>query len=301
MEAKEEKKHPLVDWQPVIEGNWENWVLSFESEDSVAKRIGMLYTAFETPADSDERIRYLLALAEGYDDDIRGTGDPDYRNDYEWNTPYGRMRVARVRAVVARKAFDILCTRFFKNDKSEGDEPAWAGIVRDIQTLEAVFHFFRLEKPVGSYRFVNLSYHKVSRNEHHVAIAAKFLQQLVEYAWPNWRSIYDWGEEFDRFAVFRPFYPQLIEILYGLGRLGLLLEGKRFEWLSSRCLAVLEKLAFLDRKCDTLEEAMLGGSPAARVILNVGILRREKKRQRDIRIAEQRVKQAQQQLQNLKS
>lgn len=298
------ESHPLMAWQPSCIGSIKQWFEEWENAVLAERKQELLFIGFDVSAESTEarvsRLKHYLAVAE---DHIGRTSifsiAPIDDHEYHCNTVFGRKKMHELRPIISQKAFEMLCLKFFKNEtQSEHERPSWGYLMSHEEVLKSVMYFFRLEKS-NSRLFMNLRYSTLRKNDHRTLIAVEFLREFISSAWPedeDHARVSGWWDV-DTLNMFRDYYPNFVDILYGLGWLNLLLE--RYSNVDKFSLARLKELAFAGSKHKTIEEAIFNGSYAANVFHLLEIKKRESKRQEEIRRAKLAAQEAEERLKNL--
>lgn len=298
--------HPLVLAETSYILNWQRWKELWATDLPAEFRQSLLHFGFQVQVDSPEehreRICFYCDVADGH---LRNSGkilrregdDQDYLS-----THFGKdiFSWEEVRRTVAHKAFQVLSHNFFRDVRGDGKNsrfPSWARDVVVPEVLEKVLWFFHqgLNRPIENF------YESPDGKSIHARTAREFILNLCSFAWQF--DFFEKQEEVQDREIknrLRQVWPQLIEILAGFSELHRLLSNK-YE-LDAPCLKKLEELALNPtlslpslsdwgiekRQPTTLEEAWLGGSPAARVLLLLQIRQTERDRigkVRDLEIA----------------
>lgn len=304
MGAREEKKHPLADWQPSCSVSADRWLEEFNNAQSVVHKLGLLQFGMDLEfryGGWTDVVKSYFAVAEGHTGNLRILNSSP-KDDYRRETPFGEKKLGEMPYIVARKAFEVICLRLLKNtEKSEFGAPSWASLASDEEMFNLILHFFRLKDLTGDWpRFVNLKYfgRRDTGHDHHTLIAVNFLEELINVIWPINERCPSWWHE-DTMWMFKQQRQKMIEIIYGLGRFPLLM--KRADQLNAGNMAWLKKMALEEGRTSRIEESAWRGSETARLWIVLNILREEGKRQQEIQQAERLAKEAEGALKRLKA
>lgn len=311
-------KHPLVGKEVTHIQSWGQWKERWEKESCTEILHSLLHFGFGVSADWNEAIERLCLYLEIADNGDERSSVFSSKDDWQFQTyrAFGSEvnTKAGLREVLAKKAFQMLCQNFFKNtEKSEyhWKLPSWARIVIVPQVLTKLFWFFQLD-----YQGDTLNLHRITESEHHKQIVRDFVHDFCLFVWECGDSAYHNYQEITEEVrtAFRQARPDIITLLAGLGELDLLLKGDRYEEIDKACLKKLKNLAFgyelwlpdvndfhgNRRKPRTIEEACLGKSQAARVLLVLQTLSAEKKRFDKMRELKEQHREAEKKLTELK-
>lgn len=306
------RKHPLEGKEVTYIQSWEQWKKRWEGESSTEILHSLLHFGFSVSAnwkDAVERLCLYLEIADNGDERSSVFSSKD---DWQFQTyrAFGSEvnTKAGLREVLAKKSFQMLCQNFFKNTAEQNYHlPSWVGMITIPQVLDKVFWFFRL-----NYLGDILNIHLLRDGDHQKKVAEDFVHELCLFIWdcgnygtyPGCREL---TEEVR--TAFRKARPDVITLLAGLGELNLLLKGDRYEEMDNVCLKKIESLAFgyelwlpdanEFRKPQTIEEACLGKSQAARVLLVLRTLLAEEERFDKMRKLKEQRKKAEKELAEL--
>jgi hypothetical protein len=198
----------------------------------------------------------------------------------------------------------MLCLNVFKDRrKDNGERSTWIDEIIDFETLKKILWFFRLGGD-------NL---RSSLEDVYTEIVRSFALTMCKFIF-EFRYFGNYAGEEDKKiqAMFRSVRPQVIEILYQLGRLDLLLSNDwKYDDLDFPSLLTLKELAMgykvelrdchpSHRLPETLEEAVAGGSQAARVLHTLLTIGKERKRLRKKTAIEQKREEMERELEKLK-
>lgn len=316
--------------RPVL--NWNEWLECWESAKTLSEMAGLIHTGFDVPLDHavrygerkytyNDRVAFYFAIADGWADRyLLQTREQKEKTYYIGYDRHGLNRVyiseSEARHELARKAFFLLCTNFFKlelrteyKQTREEAEYDWMERFAARELFPLFFSFFRLEKgQFGGIVHRNLPRRaddEKARNEE--KYAHDFFLRLAKFLW-SWRgrrieSYWDAAQKkeaeemnaalMERISAARP---QMIEILFGVGKPEVLRE-----WLLSfdkACLKKLEEIALRSelvshehpvrqsRKVATIDEACFAGSKAAWLLKEYELRKTEFARLSAIRTAQ---------------
>ncbi len=279
--AAEKAKHPLLEFVPTVFESFDEWMLRWQGTTVLAEKLGLLHCCTEEGRQyCPEMVSFLLMVANHYDSEYRFTVESEH-------SYYGDN--ARNRRTIARKAFDVLCLKFFKG-KTDGHQPLWWWMLQPKH--EALFQKVLWFLQTDDYSNSSGYYRGITPRDHHGEIFQKFLQDFAKLGW-EFESLanryYDGevgGEKTEKRMIATR--PQFIEILRRLRILDWL-NDKELDEASIKRLTelALEQNMYLPRqevcvdnrrKPKTLAEAVLGGSVAAQVVVLHQIREKERKR-----------------------
>lgn len=314
--------------------NWHEWLVRMNAAKTASEVLGLLHCGFdvsmssrygEPEYDVSDRLAYYLRFANGWD------------NYGLLQTPEERSRVcsdspeAKARQQFARKAFDVVCQRFFKesekNSVSDREDTWWVKLILSEKVLAALQSFFRVEKKypqphMSEYDDVvvhNLPEKPFQRDFPHLEkLAVNFLLQLNEALWRWKESDLFWLSEKDKpaqkkhdakvRALIDAARLWMIEVLCALPELNALRE--HMLELSDAHITKLTKIALRGRKffepglpdgmkATTLEEALYLGSREALFLMERKAKVAVKSRLNSIREAKRAKEEAEQKLKKL--
>lgn len=318
--------NPLLLKKPRPIRNWCEWLELWEEAKTFQEMLGLLHVGFdvslvqavynEEKFDQIDRIRFYLAVADGYADSCRFRSEEDRGSistiGYDANGFGIKKSPSEVCQLVARKAFDVLCQNFFKMELRGGGKggdlfgAGWENIVASERLFPLITSFFRLE----GYRsglVRNLPRWSLKRHEE---IVLGFLLNLARFLWGREKQeadrCYYYGDgpiaeerrpcSAEIQARINEAKPWMIEVLNFLGNLEILEE-----WmleLDEACLDTVQKIAMRselsrgsfpvkdDRLVGSLDEACLVGSKAAWFLKRRELKLKELQRLEEIREAE---------------
>lgn len=307
-----EVKHPLMEFVPITFNLFEEWLAEWNGTKYLAEKLGLLHSLADEKdwwSEKAELISFLLSIADGWA--IESFAD---RGCY--TSHGGQLTKAEGRKSIAKKAFSVLCLKFFRSGKNE--EPSWWWMLKHEILFQKVLWFLR-RKPGKFKRLHNCSSIWDSNNDHQLGIYCDFLRKFSRLGWefrcPESRR--RWDEETRELVNQRlvKARPQFIDILRELGELDWL-NGKEIE-LDVESIEKLTEMAlgenfFLPpenasdgfnhlREPRSIEEAVLGGSITAEVVVLHQIKERERGRIRALYEASKKQLEEKQRIEELAS
>lgn len=313
-----------MEWTPEWVSSWSDWRTAFEAAQSPDERIGLLKIGFDIPHLYDwcpqgEHVSYYLGLADGHAH-ARLLRHPNDRtlepHQGNRNTPFGSTdSLSDLRLMVARTAFDVLCTRFFKNKTDmvcSDSQPSWVDLIRKRSVLRDVLRFFRAAEGEfgGRWEVVNLPrVDWYDGNKHNAKVANDFMNDFIRWVWDTHeREEANFRRYLDRIK------PYLAHVMCCTGRTWKLLRDETYA--DKACMRVLEKVALRcelrydhrlmhhserdqDRLAATVEEAAAFGSQSAQVLMLLRNREKEHARLKEIREAKERAAEAAEELEAL--
>ncbi|TSC63737.1 MAG: hypothetical protein G01um1014106_409 [Parcubacteria group bacterium Gr01-1014_106] len=276
--------HPLQQKRLQSIASWSEWKKLWDTEVHPERLIGLLHMGFDTRLDREDtvadRILFYLRVADGHASTI-GTWEED-QQVFSLTAMGESVSWAEIRQKVAQKAFSILCQRVFRNEKDRyAARMSWYGaLTKDsCVLLDHVLAFFLpRELPKGRFDpwICNLP---GNTDGHGFATVSSFLTELCLCGWrfPNLRKYIP--EENLLMEELTKRRPQFIRVLAALQRFDLI--AKEGLELDDACCEMLERIALgtevylpteptwekKHRLPKTLDEAVVGGSAAARCLL----------------------------------
>lgn len=276
-------RHPLLDIVPINFRTFDEWLKRWKIAKYQPEFLGLLHCFAEEENYillCAEGVSFVLEIADGYSG--INFSKPEERDSGE--------KIYRDRKAIAQKAFQVLCLKFFRGGTENHPLPHWWWMLKDEALFQKVLWFLR---PRERYQPRNYRFQDQEDLVHPHNLFAKFLDEFPKLGW-EFASLHHryedcWPDE-DTRARMVATRPQFIEII---------VEMRRLSWLSAQELddasinkltelALGEKLSLppkLDggmedtyRKSETLEEACLGGSVAAKMLLLYRVAQKERKR-----------------------
>lgn len=276
-EAKVVGAHnPLLDIVPGKFESFKNWKERWDATFILAERLGLLYYFTMESGwfykEQAELVSFLMEIADGHrhTSNFQTSGE---RFDYHGED------IAKNRQKIAEKAFAVLCTKFFKAGERYDNEPLWWWMLGNDAVFQKVLWFLRLDDTFGSNQARNHDFY-ADKLSHPHDVFRRFINEFIELGWEEDSPINrSYGSPDDaalaRLVVARPLFIELLN------------NQRNLNWLNRRSLdaASIKKLTEIAmshelhmppceaaqrntyRKPKTLEEAILGGSAAAQVII----------------------------------
>ncbi|OGZ27519.1 MAG: hypothetical protein A2427_01625 [Candidatus Nealsonbacteria bacterium RIFOXYC1_FULL_40_7] len=270
--------HPLMDYLPLSFGTFSEWRALWRKEKYFHQRMGLLHALTDSWWQDCELVSFLLSVADGF---FRTCNFSSGSNDF---------RITEMRREIAKKAFSILCSKFFKGGVRDDKLPLWWWALEQEELLEKVLWFLRPGNTVGLRN-------PIPPDGHIREIYSSFLREIAHLAWvfqyPG-ETLLEWQREKVEPAKTRLIRarPQLVYVLD---------ELREIEWLNERDLeldeptiAKLKELALEGkvwlpsdgttqgdaslRKPNNIREAVLGGSVEAMTVLISEVKQRERER-----------------------
>ncbi len=222
--------------------NWNHWKKLWDETSVFEFRHSLLHFGFKVKCDTqwqyDERIIFYLEIADGFNESFEF---------YRENPSLQKL---------ARKAFEVLCQTFFKQEENGHDSNLFQRL--EEQTVSGkLLWFFRSNKYGGLHNFW-----RAPKSDHHAQTAKEFALELCEFILENKQE------------VIRKNQHAVIDLLAGLGKLDIL-RNKKYDLVDDACLAKLEAMSIGydchygvgSYKAKTVEEAAAFGCIAAQVLL----------------------------------
>jgi hypothetical protein len=298
--------HPLLlkKVSPII--NWHDWLKLWESAGSFQMMESLLHCGFDISLHSwwgqgqpepeyveDDRLLFYLSVAEGcvgssLSFEIPKESGIQYEVGYDERGYTVRKYPYQIRQQLATKAFDVLCSNFFKKVELMGGgrhgdhlNDRWRLLVDSDRLFGAIQKFFRVDPGYrGEGSICNLRTGDEERWSQRERQTVTFLLNLATFLW-EWRE-----ETFSSKpdpvvvecdaktrAVIDAAKPWMVEVLVCLRKISLL--HKHILEIDEACLAKLKEIALRaqfshyshpvsdDRMVKTVDEACYVGSTAA--------------------------------------
>ncbi len=334
--------------------NWHEWLQLWQKAETAGQMISLLHEGFDVPLSRfehmdleykpEDRLRFYFEIADGWADYdllyLQGDGNEKYfvGCDQNWNREYKSS--AQMRQMVARKAFDMLCSKFFKEGTAcEGEHRLKHRLSDDEFSnyfnrivfgpmYPVILHFFRPEKAKYSHR--NDIGPRNLRNTDSCGdkekIAVTFLNNLGQWLYSfrqtktphvfqrKREEIEAEQKEIDKDQVLVDSGKPMILEFWNMHNMLNQLRNRLTE-LDETSLAKLREIALRekldtymreieiekDRPVKTIEEAILAGSRAALLLKEREILLQEQNRLQKAAAHRKRVKETEKRLEKLKS
>ncbi len=276
--------HPLLRCKPTIRRTYCEWFSVWNGATDFNDRLGLLHellTGEHFWREPREVVWFLLEIANDYEyghsfslDRDRGYGSSDKSPEYRRN--------------LALKAQSILCQKFFKSRKH------WLWVLEHLDLCDKILWFFldKDSKP-GWMKVRNCPHpNSVNRERFEQVSTLDFVQQFARLGW-TFRQLHDYED----IVVDKPIKaylasrrPQFLEILDWLQELSWFGPQRQLDEVT---LKKLEEIALRQeltlppnsvafgankRRPLTIEEAVLGGSDAAIVVLLQRVANAERQR-----------------------
>ena len=309
--------------------NWEEWKECWQGEDQAEYLNSLLHFGFNIPVNEEEaaeRLCLYLEIADGIsrssnfvkeneegEDEffrlIRLRASNPCKTFVQHEHENGIKTRAEFRKMLAKKAFQVLCLKFFKNTSKEDYLPSWYEGLLNPSALAKLFWFFR---PENSWYSIEDHYEKIVYN---------FAYDFCIFIWncANGRAVdkyFFFSQKIHKedILLFQSVSPDVITVLNRIGKLDFLLYKNRYQEVSEDCLNRLEELALNkklslpkidsswqneDRKPKDIEEACFGGSQAAKVLTILQIQQKEGEKFDKLRKLEDQRQQAEKELKKL--
>lgn len=309
--------HECLEWLESLLHTGFNGNVSFDKADY-----------YEKPYDHIDRLIAYFTIADGwpkhYQFENSDGNDNSYFTGYDKSGNSVRKSTSELRQQVARKAFDMLCLNFFKEEEyryEESESNFWWKVVLSEKLFPVIQNFFKIEKGRYNDRIeIRNLYHQTDKLSHNEQLAVDFLLKLANIIW-GWKELETeswWKEDrkkaIEKYNMEKRTYmdaakPWMIEILVQLDKLDIL--RKWMFKLDQPCLDKLREIALRselddfahhvakDRPVKTLEEACLAGSRAAWFLKEYELKKKELTRLKTVRDAELALEKAQRKVKQL--
>ena len=313
----QELGHVLTEKDVSCIASWKQWKERWEEESCVEILHSLLHFGFSVTVDGydedAERVCMYLNIADKGDSFLRVFQRSDDKDLHFYNTFGREVRTTEdLRKVLSQKAFQMLCQNFFKNT-SEKDYylPSWMPLAAHPQVFTKLFWFFRLNELWG---MPNL--HLRYSGNHNEEIAADF---ALNFCLSAWDCDEEYGNRYYKVSEevrerLKQSQPDMITILFGLRKLDVLLRRDICENIDKECIKKLQELTLESelnlpdigscvgrrRKPQSIEEACLGRSQAAQVLIVLQVIQSEKERFDEMRRLEEQRREAEEKLNKLK-
>lgn len=284
-------EHPLTNKGIESFGTWEMWRSAWEKTNDPKQLLGLLQFGFNTlvrdKKEAIDRVCWYLDMADGHNSadnfGVRGAQTEQYEQP-----SLEQLSSRQRKRLLSGKAFDILCTKFFKNRNSLNERPSWFRLVSEQQVFLRMLWFFRPDEENRC--IINLSEVGYGyETSHHLSVAQEFAGMFCEFVLElsHFRNSLDDFNESNR-QVFEDARPAIIRLLVGLSREDILLKHD-FPF-NTIALNELHRIVFLQKfwygrsqqKPQTVAEAFYLGSRAAKVHILLEIRERERVRFEEI-------------------
>ena len=218
---------------------WKEWLDIWNEARTMEQMIGLLHCGFdveescgrrEDPPKVD-RLTFYFGIADGWrDTDLLGLPrENQIWQRYERYDEYGKLITKYpkdLRKMVAKKAFEMLCQKVFKEDLFDGDlfSRFWADVVATEGFLSLVQNFFAWqERPMSSGYYLRNLEHRTKYQSHLEREAVGFIKNLATLVWDIRRGMSSNGVAQKSELLFMA-RPWTVEILSALGEYDMLRE-----------------------------------------------------------------------------
>ncbi|MDO8469920.1 MAG: hypothetical protein Q7S84_02810 [bacterium] len=284
--------HPLADKDIESFGTWKQWRTAWDETKDPKRLLGLLQFGFDVSSETDdeasERVRFYLDLADKYNS-VENFGERDECFEFGTDPLPCKMSLRQRKRFISRKAFDVLCTRFFRNTNGPNEPPSWARLVTMPEAFEKLLWFLRPDEWNTSIPNLSDIGHKHESSRH--------LQVATEFAYALWKFSFE--------QMISDRRPELTCLVVGLGREGDLLQEDLP--VESAEIAELERIVLRrvlwdgenHRRPKTVEEACALGSRPARTLLQLRVIVKECARLAKIRELKRTKAETDREIQNL--
>ena len=270
-------KHPLLAFTPINSfESFEEWLKKWNGTNYLSDKLGLLH-GIELHQNS-QYVSFLLEIANGY------ASRSGFTLREDWSEQCSKDRHA-----IAEKAFTVLCLKFFKSGEKYYNPPLWWWMLENAQLFDKVLWF--LGPNLKNCCFMD----RDDNPTHPQQVFNEFLIAFAKLGWGGYRSMANnfgrgcCSEDVEKRLITAR--PQFIDILDQISMLSWLNHHERD--LDKASLKKLTELAlesnyhFPPNKVNmsgeyrnpiSLEEAVLGGSVAAEIVLLNKIRQQECKR-----------------------
>jgi hypothetical protein len=305
MPETETAAHPLMQGDISWIKDWTHWKKLWSETTLAEFRHSLLHFGFDVAGGGGDRICFYLELADG----CLGA-NPDGIGAWDWQSTYSpRIRTALgefqhpsfLRAFLGRKAYEMLCLRYFKNTAENRFNvfPSWVPGLLAEPVVDKLLWFFRLKNGHHRPNIANLGSELIK--EHHAEIARKFVVDFSKFAWIHPGLVGEfhdgyYGEKGEKLGGrLRTARPQCAELLFLLGEHSFLLSKDCK--LEPEAVARLKSFVMNEelhdsrsrgrsRKPETLADAVLSRIFGASLVLTLEAMNEERLRQEAVAAAE---------------
>ena len=146
--------HPLLTKELKGIETWEEWLDLWNRNTSFEGAVGLLHYCPLDRGASSAAVCFCLDVAYGFTaaSELRNPGDHMLRQNYPIYSMLFKDRIEflEARRLVAKKAWEVLCNKFFHNTSKNSRCPSWWDNVKKIEVLQKVLWFFRVAPSRGS-------------------------------------------------------------------------------------------------------------------------------------------------------
>ncbi len=275
-------KHPLLQFVPTDLKAFEEWLDKWDTTN-LAIKLGLLHSLTMEDGwwpQEPKLISLLLEVADGHASEHNFV----IADEFDYN-----RHKARNRRLIARKAFSVLCLKFFKDAKESWEKPLWWWILQNEELFQKVLWF--LGRRENQYCLSCRDFSSSDPSTHQQGVFRTFVQKFAQLGW-EFKSVdnrcWDSGVNDSVRKRLITARPQFIDLLCALRELDWL-EGKELDSASlNRLTEMANENVYLPpvkvcashsfRKPISLEEAVFGGSIPARILLLYRVYKKEQKR-----------------------
>jgi hypothetical protein len=281
---------------------WDEWRQRFDNPNaSFEELMGLLHTGLGragSRVDNPKAVCFYLEIAYGWVNS----------NYFTKRNPSDKLGSGEIRWELAKKAFKVLCERFFKDEGNLLGEP-WTLSVVDPVVFAKLLWFF-------SPRGVNLRNLEFSRQtSYEYQVLEKFLRRFLQFVWRFDGSFQGSQRSFAMRERFHDARPEILEIMNELGWIMMILEpretsasNKQIFDLDDISMEKLSELAMLKHpwaraevhKHESIEAAVHAGVQAAMVYVTVLSGQKEAQRRLEIEKLQQERAELDKKLERLK-
>ncbi|MES2994613.1 MAG: hypothetical protein V4681_01055 [Patescibacteria group bacterium] len=297
MTTETSSRHPLLEKKIIGIASWEQWLKRWQDVTTAEELISLLHYGFDAGgSDIYAKATFYFGIADGHaerDGKFIGSRSDDAGRQYRTDGMQTSLRRSNppqeydytsveLRRLIAKKAWEVLCVKFFGGWVSNQGSRAnpgwfhyWGGREQDLELLKLLFDFLDPKHGIN-----NLP----TDEDHHRKVLENFMQAFIKTAWNvGERSIYpgDAQKLGDIILLCRESRPRLLNMISSLGWENMLLklsfDDRTLPYLEAQ-VAAWNKQQMWNR---TLEEwAAQGYKPAQTVLLLRNQVRVERMRKK---------------------
>lgn len=287
MTTQVSSRHPLLEKKIVGIASWEQWLERWRDVTTAEELISLLHYGFDASGNVYAKAAFYLSIADGHADwqgRYMGHRADDIAPKYSGGMMTSLRRPgphheceyssAELRALIAAKAWKVLCVRFFgewaKNQGSAANPGwfcYWGERDEDLGLLKLLFDF--LDPKHGSN---NLS----ARAGHHREVFEVFMRGFIETAWEQRTVSSGWtGRPYSEkektckaiSALCRESRPRLMNMISVLGWEAMFLKLSLDEQVLSHLEAQVAAWIKTKMRVESLEEAATRDCESAKIYL----------------------------------
>ena len=184
--------------------NWKEWRERWQAAVTIEEMVGLLHFGFDVPLecmqhgeqeyDNIDRLSFYFNIADGWAEHRLLRRETDDNRSYmfgqEKDGCVAYKRIVELREFVARKAFEVLCSHFFKMELMGGGRDGhefgygWKHVATSERLYPVLQNFFRVEEGIfgGQTNTRNLNGRWCERS-HNEQQAVNFLLNLARFMW----------------------------------------------------------------------------------------------------------------------